>query len=259
MRFRSSVCFVLISAALLSLAVTVQAQSKSRPVHKNADLATRIERVENGIPPIPISGSESPMQPNLEKLMELYKCPGLSVAVVDNFKIAWAKAYGVTESGSSTPVTVHTLFQAGSISKPVAATGTLSLVEHGKLSLDENVNAKLKSWQVPDNEFTKDQKVTLRRILSHSAGLTVHGFPGYEVGSTIPTLVEIFNGEPPANTAPIRVDIVPGTKFRYSGGGVTIEQQLVMDVTGKPFPQFMHETVLAKIGMNESSYEQPLP
>ena len=87
MRFRSSVCFVLISAALLSLAVTVQAQSKSRPVHKNADLATRIERVENGIPPIPISGSESPMQLNLEKLMQLYKCPGLSVVVVDNFKI----------------------------------------------------------------------------------------------------------------------------------------------------------------------------
>ena len=134
--------------------------------------------------------------------MELYKCPGLSVAVIDNFKIAWAKGYGVTEAGTHTPVIVHTLFQAGSISKPVAATGTLSLVEHGKLSLDENVNLKLKSWRVPDNEFTKDQKVTLRRIISHSAGLTVHGFPGYEVGTPIPTLVQIFNGEPPANTAP---------------------------------------------------------
>ncbi|MGC1644379.1 MAG: serine hydrolase, partial [Candidatus Sulfotelmatobacter sp.] len=192
-------------------------------------------------------------------LMELYKCPGLSVAVIDNFRIAWAKGYGVTEAGTQTPVTVHTLFQAGSISKPVAATGTLSLVEHGKLSLEENVNLKLKSWQVPDNEFTKEQKVTLRRILSHSAGLTVHGFPGYEVGTPIPTLVQIFNGEPPANTAPIRVDFVPGTKFRYSGGGVTIEQQLVIDVTGKPFPLFMRETVLDKIGMTDSTYEQPLP
>jgi CubicO group peptidase (beta-lactamase class C family) len=112
---------------------------------------------------------------------------------------------------------------------------------------------------VPDNEFTKEQKVTLRRILSHSAGLTVHGFPGYEVGTPIPTLVQIFNGEPPANTAPIRVDFVPGTKFRYSGGGVTIEQQLVIDVTGKPFPLFMRETVLDKIGMTDSTYEQPLP
>jgi CubicO group peptidase (beta-lactamase class C family) len=99
----------------------------------------------------------------------------------------------------------------------------------------------------------------LRRILSHSAGLTVHGFPGYEVGSPIPTLVQILNGEPPANTAPIRVDFVPGAKFRYSGGGVTIEQQVVIDVTGKAFPQFMRETVLDKIGMADSTYEQPLP
>src|SRR5580698_11492025 len=228
--------WILFLSVVLSLLTSVTAQSNSQP-----DAAARIQRVENGIPPIPLSAAEAPLQLNLEKLMQLYKCPGLSVAVIDNFKIAWAKGYGTTEFGGSTPVTAHTIFQAGSISKPVAATGTLSLVEHGKLSLDENVNLKLKSWQVPDNEFTRDEKVTLRRILSHSAGLTVHGFPGYEVGKPIPSLVQIFNGEPPANTAPIRVDFVPGTKFRYSGGGVTIEQQLVIDVTGKPFPQFMRE------------------
>jgi CubicO group peptidase (beta-lactamase class C family) len=256
---RSSARFVLISAVVLSLIVSALAQSKAQPAQKDSELSARMQRVESGIPPVPLSASEAPLQLNLEKLMQLYKCPGLSVAVIDNFKIAWAKGYGVTEAGSNTPVTVHTLFQAGSISKPVAATGTLSLVEQGKLSLDENVNEKLKSWQVPDNEFTKDQKVTLRRIMSHSAGLTVHGFPGYAVGAPIPTLVQIFNGEPPANTAPIRVDFVPGTQSRYSGGGVTIEQQLVMDVTGKPFPQFMRETVLDKIGMADSTYEQPLP
>lgn len=259
MQSRSSTRFVVVSAIALSLIISAPARSKPRPARNNSDLAARMQRVENGIPPIPISGTEPPLQLNLEKLMQLYKCPGLSVAVIDNFKIAWAKGYGVTEAGSNTPVTVHTLFQAGSISKPVAATGTLSLVEQGKLSLDENVNIKLKSWQVPDNEFTKDEKVTLRRILSHSAGLTVHGFPGYEVGSPVPSLVQIFNGEPPANTAPIRVDLVPGTKLRYSGGGVTIEQQLVIDVTGKPFPQFMRETVLDRIGMADSTYEQPLP
>jgi CubicO group peptidase (beta-lactamase class C family) len=219
-----------------------------------------MQRVEDGIPAIPISGTE-PLRLDLEQLMQLYKVPGLSVAVIDNFKIAWAKGYGVTEAGSHNPVTIHTLFQAGSISKPVAATGALSLVQQGTLSLDQNVNDKLKSWRVPDNEFTKnkDQKVTLRRILSHSAGLTVHGFPGYPVGSTIPTLVQIFNGEPPANTKPVRVDTVPGTKFIYSGGGITIEQQLLVDVTGKPFPQFMREAVLDKIGMADSTYEQPLP
>jgi CubicO group peptidase (beta-lactamase class C family) len=250
---------VLLSSIAVSLALFASAQSKSGSEQKDSNLASRMYRVENGIPPIVLSDAEPAVPLSVEKLMQLYKCPGLSVAVIDNFKIAWAKGYGVTTAGSNTPVTIHTLFQAGSISKPVAATGTLSLVERGTLSLDENVNLKLKSWQVPDNEFTKDQKVTLRRILSHSAGLTVHGFPGYEVGTPIPTLVQILNGEPPANTAAIRVDFVPGTKFRYSGGGVTIEQQLVIDVTGKPFPQFMRETVLDKIGMAESTYEQPLP
>ncbi len=256
MRYMSSRCSVVVLIA--SFVVIFCAAARPSP-GQSAELAARIQRVENGIPPITFSDTEPPLRLSLEQMMKLYKVPGLSIAVVDNFKIAWAKGYGVTEPGSLNPITIHTLFQAGSISKPVAATGTLSLVQQGKLSLDENVNDKLKSWQVPDNEFTKDQKVTLRRILSHSAGLTVHGFPGYDVGSPIPTLVQIFNGEPPANTKPIRVDTVPGTKFIYSGGGVTIEQQLVIDVTGKPFPQFMREAVLDKIGMSDSTYEQPLP
>lgn len=202
---------------------------------------------------------QAPLEITLKQLMDVYKVPGLSVAVIDNYQIAWAKGFGVTESGGKTPVTTKTLFQAGSISKPVAAVGTMWLVEQGKLSLDEDVNKKLKSWKVPENEFTREQKVTLRRLMSHSAGLTVHGFPGYAVNEPKPTLIQIFNGEKPANTAPIRVDFVPGTRMRYSGGGVTIEQQVVIDVTGKPFPQFMKETVLSKIGMSDSSYEQPLP
>jgi CubicO group peptidase (beta-lactamase class C family) len=251
---RSAVLICIIVISLIS-----SASPLPNPESTDSQLAVRIQRVENGIPPISLGPNEAPLQLNLAELMRIYKVPGLSVAVIDNFRIAWAKAYGVTEAGATTPATIHTLFQAGSISKPVAATGALYLVEHGKLSLDENVNDKLKTWQVPDNEFTKDQKVTLRRLLSHSAGLTVHGFPGYEVGTPIPTLVQIFNGEKPANTAPIRVDFVPGTKAVYSGGGITIEQQLIMDVTGEPFPQFMRGTVFAKIGMSDSTYEQPLP
>jgi CubicO group peptidase (beta-lactamase class C family) len=260
MRSSYSRFFVPLSAIALAL-ILCAAALNSKAQQSPSELAARIQRVENGIPPIPFSDTEPPLQLNIEQLMQLYKAPGLSVAVIDNFKIAWAKGYGVTEPGSHNPVTIHTLFQAGSISKPVAAAGTLFLVQQGKLSLDQNVNDRLKSWQVPDNEFTtnKDQKVTLRRILSHSAGLTVHGFPGYAVGAPIPTLVQIFNGEPPANTKPVRVDTVPGTKFIYSGGGVTIEQQLVIDVTGKPFPQIMRETVFDKLGMHDSTYEQPLP
>jgi CubicO group peptidase (beta-lactamase class C family) len=206
----------------------------------------------------PIDANQ-PVDITLKRLMETFHVPGLSVAVIDNYQIAWARGFGVTESAGSTPVTTKTLFQAGSISKPVAAVGAMWLVEHGKLSLDEDVNKKLKTWKVPENEFTKDQKVTLRRLMSHSAGLTVHGFPGYAVSEPRPTLVQIFNGEKPANTAPIRVDFVPGTKMRYSGGGVTIEQQLMIDVTGESFPQFMERTVLSKISMTDSTYEQPLP
>jgi len=226
---------------------------------KAGDQEVHIRRIEAQAVDLSLNPNEPPLQLSLQKLMELYKIPGFSIAVIDNYQIAWTKAYGVTDAGSNKPVTTTTLFQAGSISKPVAATGALFLVQQGKLSLDENVNEKLKAWKVPDNEFTKTEKVTLRRLMSHTGGLTVHGFPGYDVDAPVPTLVEIFNGEKPANTAPIRVDVVPGTKERYSGGGITIEQQLMIDVTGKPFPEFMRQNVLEKIGMKDSSYEQPLP
>jgi len=226
---------------------------------KDTDRAARLRRVEETAVELPGEPGKAPLRLSLAELMKLYNVPGLSLAVIENYKIVDTKAYGVIAPGSTTPVTTRTLFQAGSISKPVAATGALSLVEQGKLSFDENVNDKLKSWKVPDNEFTATQKVTLRRLMSHTAGLTVHGFPGYDVDAPVPSLVQIFNGEKPANTAPIRVDVTPGTIERYSGGGVTIEQQLLMDVTGKPFPALMRELVLDKIGMSDSSYEQPLP
>jgi CubicO group peptidase (beta-lactamase class C family) len=227
---------------------------------KSADgTELRIDRIANAIDPVELKKGEAPVRLDIEKLMKLYNVPGLSVAVIQDYKIAWVKTYGVTEPGGTVPVTPKTLFQAGSISKPVAAAGMLALVQEGKLSLDQDVNQKLKSWKVPENEFTKEQKVTLRRLASHSAGLTVHGFPGYDVDEKVPTLVQIFNGEKPANTAPIRADFVPGSDERYSGGGITIEQQLMMDVSGKQFPALMKETVLDKIGMSDSSYEQPLP
>lgn len=223
------------------------------------DQRAHIKNIEADTVEVSLNVSEPPVQISLQKVMDLFKVPGFSIAVIDDYKIVWAKAYGVTDAGSHNPVTTTTLFQAGSISKPVAATGALWLVEHGKLSLDQNVNEKLKTWKVPENEFTTTQKVTLRRLMSHTAGLTVHGFPGYDVDSPIPTLVQVFNGEKPANTEPIRVSVVPGTVERYSGGGITMEQQLVMDVTGEAFPEFMRRTVFEKIGMKDSSYSQPLP
>ena len=141
----------------------------------------------------------------------------------------------------------------------MSALAALHLVQEGKLSLDENVNDKLRAWKVPDNQFTAQQKVTVRRILSHSAGITVHGFPGYASDEPIPTVVQILNGEKPANTDPIRVDVVPGTIWRYSGGGYVILQKLTSDVTNKAFPEIMNELVLRPAGLTHSMYEQPLP
>jgi CubicO group peptidase (beta-lactamase class C family) len=163
---------------------------------------------------------------------------------------------GGRQERSRTP---ETLFQAGSISKPVAALAALRLVQDGRLRLDENVNAKLVSWKVPENEFTREQKVTLRRLLSHSAGLTVHGFPGYAADAPVPTLIQVLDGVSPANTAAVRVDTVPGTLWRYSGGGYTVLQQLLIDVTGKPFPELLRQTVFEPLGLSHSTYEQPLP
>jgi CubicO group peptidase (beta-lactamase class C family) len=246
-------------AIFVSAASLLCIASRAVPQSKPADQEAYIQRIEAKVVDLPLKTNEPPLQLSLQKLLELYKIPGFSIAVINDYKIAWAKAYGVTDAGLNSPVTTKTLFQAGSISKPVAATGALCLVEQGKLLLDEDVNQKLKSWKVPENEFTKTERVTLRRLMSHTGGLNVHGFPGYDVDAPLPTLVQILNGEKPANNEPIRVDIVPGTQERYSGGGVTIEQQLIIDVTGKPFPEFMKVNVFEKIGMADSSYVQPLP
>ncbi len=195
----------------------------------------------------------------IDERMKQLHVPGVSVAVINHYQIEWAKGYGLADSQSKTPVTTETLFQAGSVSKPVAAMAALKLVEEGTLNLDRDVNAQLKSWKVPDNKFTEKHPVDLRAILSHTAGFTVHGFPGYAVGKPIPTLPQILDGEFPANTRSVRVNKVPGKGFRYSGGGVTVMQQLVIDVTGHPFPQVVHDLVLAPLGMTSSTYEQPLP
>lgn len=185
--------------------------------------------------------------------------PGLSLAIIQDGKILKAQAYGFIDKEGKVPVSTNTLFQAGSVSKSVAAMGALYLVEKGKLSLDEDVNVKLKSWKVPDNEFTNEKKVTLRGLLSHTTGLTVHGFPGYAVGGKIPSVVQILDGIAPANTPPVRVDFVPGSRWRYSGGGYTVMQLLMADVTGTDFPEFMKNTVLSPLGMKNSTYQQPLP
>jgi CubicO group peptidase (beta-lactamase class C family) len=256
MKLRLVWLFILVALSLNAC----RASSDAAPVgtQDQAGVAERIQRVENGLlPAVMIKGETTAMK--LADRMAHYKVPGLSVAVINDGKIEWSRGYGVVEKDGGKSVAAETLFLAGSISKPVAALAALRLVEQGKLNLDEDVNQKLKTWKVPENEFTKEKKVTLRGLLSHSAGLTVHGFPGYAEDAAMPTLVQILNGEKPANTAAIRVDVAPGSRWRYSGGGYTVMQQLCMDVTGKSFPELTRELVFASAGMRQSTYENPLP
>lgn len=235
------------------------AQNQVSGPARNDTVAERIRRVENGLlPPVRVKGEPAATM-NLADRMQFYKTPGISIAVINKGKIEWARGYGVLETGGRKPVTTETLFQAASISKPVAGMAVLRLVQENKLNLDEDVNIKLVSWKVPENQFTKERKVTLRGILSHSASVSVHGFEGYSSDLQVPTLVQILDGTKPANSAPIRVDALPNNEFRYAGGGYVIMQQLLADITGKPLPALMQETIFKKLGLTHSTYQQPLP
>jgi CubicO group peptidase (beta-lactamase class C family) len=195
---------------------------------------------------------------SLADRMSYYKTPGVSVAVVNDYEVEWARGFGVREWWQPHPVTKDTVFQAGSISKPVFAIAVIRLMQEGALDLDEDVNNYLTSWRIPANDSWQP-RITLRQILSHSAGLKIHGFPGYLQTETLPTVAQVLGGEYPANTKPVQTNIVPGTQFRYSGGGTTIAQQLVVDVLDKPFTEIMRELVFEPLGLTHSTYEQPLP
>ncbi len=257
MRNKAGLWVLMVALVVAALAI-VTLDKRGLVVPGDEASEARIARVEAGLRPAVRVEGHPEVSWTLADRMEHYNVPGVSVAILNNGRIEWARGYGVQEKGGAA-VTTETLFQAASISKPVAALGALRLVEQGRLVLDEAVNANLVSWQVPPHEFDGEQAVTLRGLLTHSAGLTVHGFRGYAVDEPVPTLPQILAGAKPANSAPIRVDIAPGTRWRYSGGGYTVLQLLVEDVTGQRFADYMRETVLTPLGMNASTYEQPLP
>jgi CubicO group peptidase (beta-lactamase class C family) len=208
-------------------------------------------------PETAVPARESPAQ-TLGQRMAYYATPGASIGVVDDGTLAWASGFGARMMGAADAVTATTPFQAGSISKPVFALAVMRLVEQGALDLDADVNGYLSSWRVPANGGWQP-RITLRQLLSHTAGTTVHGFRGYPASGPWPTPLEVLQGVPPANTPEVIVDLMPGLAFRYSGGGTTIAQQVVVDVLGRPFPALMRELILDPLGMADSTFEQPLP
>jgi CubicO group peptidase (beta-lactamase class C family) len=206
------------------------------------------ELLESGLS-ITIGGETKTL--SLSEAMAALNIPSVSIALIDQDRIAFARAYGQS-------VTPDTLFEAASLSKFVAAIGAMRLVDQKKLSLDDDVNKGLTSWHVPANDFDKDHKVTLRGLLSMTAGIGVPGFLGYELGAPLPTLTQILDGTPPANSPPVTVIAVPGSAYHYSGGGYEIVEALMADTLHKPFVEAMDDLVLKAAGMTHSTFAQPL-
>ena len=195
----------------------------------------------------------------LQQVMERFHVPGVSVAVIKDFKIDWAKGYGIADVESGMRVDADTMFQAASISKPVAAMAAVRAAQDGRIGLDQDINAILTSWKLPDSEFTRGHPVTPRALMSHTSGLgDGFGFPGYHPSAARPSLVEILNGSKPSNVGAVLMERPPFTAEKYSGGGVTLMQLAMIDALGRPYPEIMQSLVLGPIGMTNSAYEQPL-
>ncbi|HMH22538.1 MAG TPA: serine hydrolase [Puia sp.] len=233
----------------------------SLSVHFNASGQTqredqdKIKQVENGlVGSIQIEG-EKPG--TLTERMAYFHNHGLSIAVIKNYQIVWAKGYGWADTGLKMPVTVQTLFQAASISKSLNGVGVLKLVQEKKLDLYTDINGYLRSWKFPYDSLSKGKKITVANLLSHTGGLTVHGFAGYEQDKEQPVIGEILDGKKPANSAAIRSMYEPGLRSEYSGGGITISQLIVMDLTHRAYADYMKKEVLEPLGMTGSTYAQP--
>ncbi|WP_108245018.1 serine hydrolase domain-containing protein [Muricauda brasiliensis] len=248
--------FIVIS--LLTLACNSNKKNKIVDSTIGKELSIQ-SRIENNIYKIDENGKNDSIATTLESRMEALNVPGVSITVFDNNGILWSKGYGKKNKETGKDVNESTLFQAASISKPVASVAAFKLIEKNKFSLNENVNSKLKRWQVPDNQFTKIEKVTARRIMSHTSGLSTSGFQGYNKKDSIPTLLEIVQGSDITNSEPVRVVQKPGESELYSGGGMEVLQMLMEDVTGEAFPQLLNTLILDPTGMKNSSFAYPLP
>lgn len=242
---------ILLLAGLALFALPQRAGAQERSV---AEFMAAIEGAQPG------ADSGSPGALTLPQLMQRFNVPGVSVAVIRDFRIHWAKGYGIADVETGAPVDTETMFQAASISKPVAAMGVLRAVQDGLFGLDDDINTILTTWKLDGGEFTRDHPVTPRTLTSHTSGLgDGFGFPGYDPGAPLPTMVQLFEGQPPSNTRALFMERAPMSLVEYSGGGVTLMQQALSDARRRPFAEILRDDVLQPLGMTRSTFEQPLP
>ncbi len=222
------------------------------PVLSCATTDARVARVEHGLVP-----EDAPSR-RLDVAASLARrhVPGVSVAVMDGGRIVWAKGWGVSRAGTDTAVTAETLFNAGSVAKPVAALAAMHLVEAGVVRLDDDVNGRLKSWRVPEAVAREGHVITLRHLLSHTSGIPDTAPPkGYRPGRGSASVAAVLDGDPPWRS----LAFAPGLGWSYSGRGYTVVEVLLQDVTGKSFADVVDETVLRPLEMSSSTFQRPLP
>jgi len=229
-------------------------QNTTQPKY-SPETEERIKQVENNLGDWVRTQNDTTW--NLEERMKHHNIMGVSIAVVHDFKLEWARGYGWADVSEKRPVSDKTLFQAASISKSLNGVGVMKLVQDKKLDLHTDINQYLTSWKFPYDTVSKNKPITVAALLSHTAGLTIHGFPGYARGDSLPTLQQILDGQKPANTEAVRSFTEPGANVTYSGGGITISQLIVMDVTHQPYDEYMQKNVLDPMGMTGSFFAQP--
>lgn len=246
--------FILLLTALLPVLLITSCQPGTQTRY-SPETEAKIKLVENSLGDWVKTQYDTAW--SIEERMKHHNIMGVSIAVVHDFKLDWIKSYGWADVSEQRPVTEKTLFQAASISKSLNGVGVIKLAQEGKLDLDTDINQYLTSWKFPYDTVSKNKAITVSALLSHTAGLTIHGFPGYARGDSIPTVLQILDGLRPANTEAVRSFTEPGVQAIYSGGGTTITQLIVTDITQQPYDEYMQKTVLDPMGMTGSFYTQP--
>lgn len=233
-------------------------ETKSSAYYSSKADSIHAHNIENNlIPMYSVAGKVRRM--TIPEMMKQDNIPGLSIAFVDNGQIAWTKHYGYANLGDSIPISSETVFTGASLSKPVTAIAALNLVEKGILNLDEDVNLKLKEWKIPETKLTKNEKVTLRRLIGHNAGIKNDLWSSYLPKDQVPTLNQMLAGEEPSVEPQVSVIHEPGSKVEYSNSGYSIIQKLLMDVSNEEFNEIIDKLIFDPVGMENSSFKQPIP